>query len=748
PGYVTLPPIGSFGDVEAMGVWNNSIWTVEICRDLDTGHPDDVVIDTTDTMFLSIGITDNSGGTHNGAPMVNLEWSGTAGPITIVANLTGVPPTIDGVDNDAVWGAVQTSTIALTPQSGSNTITSVDVQAARTNSRIYFKFVWQDPSRDEFRGQWTFDGTNWSQNSENEDRLFVMWDINGALGTSTPGADDGVGNTAFMGAGCAVLCHGDGLMRTDSGDVDIWHWKATRNNGSGWLDDKNADNVDRHSDDGAGLASRNRDPTGALPNYQSFSDPGAGDVHLHFMGRRSPDDAAFVVGFRMPFALGLTDSSGGSHDGAALLHLDWSGTSTPTELVALDLVGAGIGPPTIDGGGLDGAWNVATPSNVVITPQSGGGFGIAQAELRAAYDRDNLYVRVVWIDPSTTRDLLKNRRIFDGTNWSTTGARDEDRVYFLWLLTEALGTATSGQADGTTTPFRHVGCAMACHGDGKMRTAEGRLDTWHWKAARTNGLCYTDDKHFVAAAAGVSGRKGDFGRSSHSDNGLPGAPAFRALSGPGANMNYLVEPLLSGAHKALSLAPLANVAPEANAGPDRTVQGGDPVTLDGRASFDPNGDSITHSWTRIAGLSVTLTGANTAQPSFTAPTTAGTITFRLTVDDGNLTDTDNVIITVQVTAPAISYATDIHPIWAAKGCTGCHGSAGGLTLTGMAADSHAEVTTGRVNTGDPTNSLILTKPLDPGAGGVAHQGGIFFSSTLDPDYQKILSWINDGAPNN
>ncbi|MHC4816556.1 MAG: ethylbenzene dehydrogenase-related protein, partial [Planctomycetota bacterium] len=527
PGYVTTPPIGSFGDVQAMGQWSNAVlgvnWTVEICRDLVTSSPDDTQFDPTDDTVIpvfSLGVTDNSGGTHDGEPVISLLWNGPAQnspPWVKADHLTNVgnhpPPVIDGSGSDAVWAdpLTGTTTVTLSAQSPvfggpAQNIGFVSVQAVRSDTKIYFKFEWADPSRNEFREQWTFGGTSWSQNSENEDRLYVMWDIDGAEGTGTPGSP-GTG-VAFTAAGCTVLCHGDGLMHTSLNTVDTWHWKATRNNGSGWLDDKFADPVDRHADDGAGLASRNRNAAGDLPNYQAFGDPSADAVHLHFAGRTGPDDTAFVVGFRHPFALGLTDSSGGSHDGAPLLHLLWGGTSTPTELVALDLVGTAAGPPTVDGDGTDAAWSLASPSNVATSAQSGGGFGISSAELRAVHDRDNIYVRVRWTDPTATRDRLKNRRAFDGAAWSTTGARDEDRVYFLWGMDEALGTATAGQADGTTTPFRLVGCAMSCHGDGVMRTAMGMLDTWHWKAARTDGLYFTDDKYFTAAASGVSGRKG------------------------------------------------------------------------------------------------------------------------------------------------------------------------------------------------------------------------------------------------
>ncbi len=92
----------------------------------------------------------------------------------------------------------------------------------------------------------------------------------------------------------------------------------------------------------------------------------------------------------------------------------------------------------------------------------------------------------------------------------------------------------------------------------------------------------------------------------------------------------------------------SNQPPNAQAGPDQTVDVGDKVMLLGSAS-DLDGTVETYRWEQIAGSPVSLSNANQASTSFVAPIVKGSqiLAFRLTVvDDNNATATDKVVVTI------------------------------------------------------------------------------------------------------
>jgi hypothetical protein len=156
----------------------------------------------------------------------------------------------------------------------------------------------------------------------------------------------------------------------------------------------------------------------------------------------------------------------------------------------------------------------------------------------------------------------------------------------------------------------------------------------------------------------------------------PGAPIH--------NTAYAVR-VLRGTWRALGMRLLDNSAwepagavydseaPHASAGPDQSAVGyGAEVTLSSSASFDPDGASVTHTWTQEGGISVDLDLTDPTAPTFALAgidetmaaagfpdpinrfgvlavpydlSSAGTYEFTVEVSDGTSTSTDTVSVT-------------------------------------------------------------------------------------------------------
>ncbi len=108
-----------------------------------------------------------------------------------------------------------------------------------------------------------------------------------------------------------------------------------------------------------------------------------------------------------------------------------------------------------------------------------------------------------------------------------------------------------------------------------------------------------------------------------------------------------------------------NTAPIANAGADQAVYNDNVVALDGSASTDVDGDTLTYYWTVVSqpqGSSATLDDARVVAPSFTADR-VGTYTFQLVVNDGEYDsepDTVSIVSALEVVnaAPTANAGVD------------------------------------------------------------------------------------------
>jgi hypothetical protein len=91
----------------------------------------------------------------------------------------------------------------------------------------------------------------------------------------------------------------------------------------------------------------------------------------------------------------------------------------------------------------------------------------------------------------------------------------------------------------------------------------------------------------------------------------------------------------------------ANQVPIANAGSSIVAAVGQTITLDGSASYDPDGTSVSYIWSQTSGTQVSLSSSNAANPSFVAGQ-AGVYVFALKVYDGTDTSSSSAVtVTVQ-----------------------------------------------------------------------------------------------------
>jgi hypothetical protein len=145
-------------------------------------------------------------------------------------------------------------------------------------------------------------------------------------------------------------------------------------------------------------------------------------------------------------------------------------------------------------------------------------------------------------------------------------------------------------------------------------------------------------------------------------------------------------------------------APVANAGSNQTVQPGATVQLNGSGSSDPGGKSLTYQWSQTGGTAVTLSSSTVAQPTFTAPSSAATLTFQLVVNNGTASSSPaTVTITVSTAAPDLARTATATASSAASG----QGAAKAIdgVISGYPADSSKEWAT---NGGKAGSWLKLT----------------------------------------
>jgi len=179
------------------------------------------------------------------------------------------------------------------------------------------------------------------------------------------------------------------------------------------------------------------------------------------------------------------------------------------------------------------------------------------------------------------------------------------------------------------------------------------------------------------------------------------------------------------------LASVANSLPVAKAGATQNVVVGTSVTLDGTASTDANGDSLTYKWSLLykpTGSLASLASATSSKPTFTADT-VGTFVVSLVVNDGKADSAE--VSSTTVIAEALNAAPVANAGAAQTVLIGAT-----VTLTGAAStDANADKLTYKwVLTTRPTGStatLSSTSVVSPTF--KADVAGVFVASLIVND---------------
>jgi len=148
------------------------------------------------------------------------------------------------------------------------------------------------------------------------------------------------------------------------------------------------------------------------------------------------------------------------------------------------------------------------------------------------------------------------------------------------------------------------------------------------------------------------------------DNSLSDSSTISPTFIPDVKGNYEIQLLISDSTFSdtdIIAITVSNTSPIADAGPDQIISEiGNLVTLDGSASSDTDGDSLTYSWTITAkpvGSIADLIGASTVSPTF-MPDVNGNYAIRLLVSDSTVSNTDTVTIAVSNTSPIADAGDD------------------------------------------------------------------------------------------
>ncbi|MEH0153127.1 sugar-binding protein [Limibacter armeniacum] len=290
--------------------------------------------------------------------------------------------------------------------------------------------------------------------------------------------------------------------------------------------------------------------------------------------------------------------------------------------------------PSIDQN-IDAVWSTA-PAKGISNATIGGTPGDYTGQWKALYDANNLYVLVEVSDATRTNDSGSEwwnddvvEIFIDGNNskGTTYDGLNDFQLGFRW------NDATVHAGGNSVQNTSGINFSMYAAGSGYVLEA-----AIPWSTIGTTPVIGTQIGFDVAVDDDDNGgdRDAQMVSIATTDAGWSNPSIFGSI--------YLTD--CSGAP--------SNQVPSVNAGSDQTVVAGTTsVNLNGSAT-DPDGDALTYTWSQVSGPAASISNAASAGTSVTGLADGNTYVFRLTVNDGEITASDDVQVIVN--SPAANQA--------------------------------------------------------------------------------------------